>query len=58
MLVLSRKEGETIVMTGENGTVITVTIRQTGTNVSVGIEAPQSIKILRGEHFENRPKAA
>jgi carbon storage regulator CsrA len=58
MLVLSRTEGETIVITGADGSEVTILICRTGTNVSVGIEAPASVKILRGELVEKRPKAA
>lgn len=46
MLVLSRKIGEKLVI-GDN---ITVTInRISGNRVTVGIEAPGSVKIVRGE---------
>ncbi len=46
MLVLSRKEGEKIVI-GDN---IVVTInRLSGNRVAVGIEAPREVSIVRGE---------
>ena len=46
MLVLSRKEGERLVI-GDN---ITVTInRISGNRVTVGIEAPREVRIVRGE---------
>jgi carbon storage regulator len=46
MLVLSRKVGEKLVI-GDN---ITVTInRISGNRVTIGIEAPGSVKIVRGE---------
>ena len=48
MLVLSRKVTETIHI----GNEITVTITRIGpTSVRVGIEAPASYDIKRGEHF-------
>lgn len=46
MLVLSRKEGETL-MIGDDIKVSIQRIR--GNVVSVGIEAPQQVKVLRGE---------
>lgn len=46
MLVLSRKEGEKIVI--DDNIVITVN-RIVGQRVSIGIEAPPDIKISRGE---------
>lgn len=46
MLVLSRKIGEQIVMTG--GIVLTV-VRVTGDRVKLGIEAPDAIRVNRKE---------
>ena len=46
MLVLSRKEGEQLVI-GDN-IVLTVN-RINGNRVSIGIEAPRDIRIVRGE---------
>lgn len=46
MLVLSRKVGEKIVI-GDNVTV--VINRIVGNRISVGIEAPQNVRIVRGE---------
>jgi len=46
MLVLSRKLGERIVV-GDN--VEIVINRITGNRVSIGIEAPDDVKIIRGE---------
>ncbi|MBS0209952.1 MAG: carbon storage regulator [Planctomycetes bacterium] len=46
MLVLSRKVGEKIVI--DHRVVITVT-RISGGRVSVGIEAPNGVHIIRGE---------
>jgi carbon storage regulator len=58
MLVLSRKVGEKLVI-GEN---IVVTInRISGNRVTIGIEAPGSVKIVRGElerHDDLRPVLA
>lgn len=46
MLVLSRKAGDRIVI-GDN---IVVTInRVQGQRVSVGVEAPRAVKVVRGE---------
>ena len=46
MLVLSRKVGERIVI-GDNITVVVQ--RVSGGRVSLAIEAPQDVRILRGE---------
>ncbi len=46
MLVLSRKEGEKLVI-GENITV--VVSRVAGNRVTLGIEAPADVRIIRGE---------
>ncbi len=46
MLVLSRKVGETIVI-GE-GITVRVT-RISGTRVTLGVEAPTDVRIVRGE---------
>ena len=46
MLVLSRKLGERIVV-GDN--IQIVINRITGNRVSIGIEAPDDVKIMRGE---------
>jgi carbon storage regulator len=46
MLVLSRKPGEKVVI----GTGITVTVMaMTGNKVRLGIDAPDQVRILRGE---------
>jgi len=46
MLVLSRKEGEKLVI-GDNITLVISKIA--GNRVTVGIEAPADVKIVRGE---------
>ena len=46
MLVLSRKTGEKIVI-GDNITV--VVNRVSGSRISLGIEAPADVRIVRGE---------
>ncbi|MFM7074241.1 MAG: carbon storage regulator [Planctomycetota bacterium] len=46
MLVLSRKVGEKIVI-GDN---ITITlVRMAGNRVSIGVEAPDQVRVIRGE---------
>lgn len=55
MLVLSRKPGEKLVIDGR----ITITItRIAGNRVTVGIEAPDDVRIVRSEleMFKHRPK--
>ena len=52
MLVLSRKEGETLII----GDDIRVTIAQVrGNRVKVGVDAPSSVQIKRGE-LAQRPE--
>ena len=46
MLVLSRKEGERLVI-GDN-VVVTVN-RISGNRITLGIEAPRDVRIVRGE---------
>lgn len=53
MLVLSRKEGEKLVI-GDNITL--VVSRISGNRVTVGIEAPVDVKIMRGELAEEVAK--
>jgi carbon storage regulator len=49
MLVLSRKIGERLVIT-KDGVEITVVIsRIAGNRVTIGIEAPDDVRIMRGE---------
>ena len=52
MLVLSRKEGEKLVIDGN--IVITIN-RIAGHRVSIGIEAPPDIRVTRGELQEHLP---
>ena len=54
MLVLSRKVGDKLVIDG-NITVEVVKIQ--GNRISLGIVAPSTVKILRGELTEQRAKA-
>ena len=54
MLVLSRKAGEKIVV---DGSITVEVIRMKGNRVTLGITAPESVKILRGE-LNNRPTPA
>lgn len=51
MLVLSRKEGEAILI-GDDIKIIILTL--VGSRVRVGIEAPDGVKILRGELKKNK----
>lgn len=53
MLILSRKEGETIVIQGG----IKLQIREIrGSRVQIGIEAPENVQVRRGElESKSRP---
>jgi carbon storage regulator len=46
MLVLTRKEGEAIVIGGEVKIIVS---KVAGNRVSISIEAPKDVKILRAE---------
>jgi carbon storage regulator len=52
MLVLSRKVGERIRIAAD--IVVVVTAIQ-GDRIKIGIEAPKSVRVLRGELREIRP---
>lgn len=50
MLVLTRKKGDSIIITCPCGTEIVVTIQETNAGrASVGVEAPKEVGILRQE---------
>lgn len=49
MLVLSRKTQQTIVITAGSERITVVIVEQRGETVRVGIDAPRSIAINRGE---------
>ena len=55
MLVLSRKEGEQLMIGDE--VVLTIN-RISGNRVAIGIEAPRSIRIVRGELKRHEVAAA
>jgi carbon storage regulator len=46
MLVLSRKEGERLVI-GDNITIVVSKV--SGNRVTIGIEAPSEVRVVRGE---------
>lgn len=54
MLVLTRKRGQSILL-GENIEVTVLDVN--GDSVKIGISAPQSIKILRKELYEEIKRA-
>ncbi len=51
MLVLSRKEGEKLVIGGNR---IVEVVRVHGNRITLGIEAPSNVKILRSELSQPR----
>lgn len=52
MLVLSRKAGEKLVI---DGNITVEIIRVNGNRITIGIEAPANVKILRSELNEIAP---
>jgi carbon storage regulator CsrA len=57
MLVLTRKTSQSIVLTCEESEVRLKIIRVGRDKVSVGVEAPLNVKILRAELEGERPAA-
>lgn len=53
MLVLTRKIGDRIVI---DGNIIVEVIKIQGVRVTLGIEAPPSVKILRSELIDPKPE--
>ena len=58
MLILSRKTGQSLILTTDAGEVIEVMISdiRSGPTVRVGIEAPKSVQIWRKEVYEEVKK--
>lgn len=54
MLVLTRKDGEEIVIGGSGDVVLRLRVIRCGNGkVRLGIEAPESVPVLRGELWES-----
>ncbi len=54
MLVLSRRVGESIILTGLGDSDITITVTDIfGGKVKIGIDAPNEVKILRHELLDD-----
>lgn len=49
MLILARKEGESIVIDGD---IVVTILKIGGASMKIGIDAPDEVKILRNEIFE------
>lgn len=55
MLLLSRKEGESIILNLPNGDQVRICLTQyNGVQTKVGIDAPPNVQILREELIGNR----
>lgn len=50
MLVLSRRKDEDIVIETSDGPITVKVVKVGSTYVSIGVEAPKTVKIKRGEH--------
>jgi carbon storage regulator len=57
MLVLTRKTSQSIVLTCEESEVRLKIIRVGRDKVSLGVEAPPNVKVLRSELRDDRPAA-
>jgi carbon storage regulator len=55
MLVLGRSRGDRIVL--DNGVVITV-VDVRGHTVRIGVEAPESVRIVRGELIQEKDRGS
>jgi carbon storage regulator len=53
MLVLSRREGEALILNTSDGEIVVSIELLQGRQVKVGIEAPQSVRVLRDELVED-----
>ena len=50
MLVVSRKEGESIILKTDTGETVTISLtKYQGAQTRVGIAAPESVRIFRSE---------
>jgi carbon storage regulator CsrA len=49
MLKLTRREGEALILTTSDGEIVVSLERLSGSQVKLGIEAPKSVRVLRGE---------
>lgn len=58
MLVITRREGESITVISPEGTEIEITLVQDGTAARIGIQAPKDCKILRTELLEEAENEA
>lgn len=55
MLVISRREGESVVLAGPDGTRIFVhVVRHRSGRYALGIEAPDDVLVLRGELYREK----
>ena len=52
MLVITRREGESITVISPDGMEFEITLVQDGKAARIGIQAPKDYKILRTELFE------
>jgi carbon storage regulator len=52
MLVLSRREGEALFLNASDGEIVVSVELLYGSQVKIGIDAPQSVRVLRDELVE------
>lgn len=57
MLVLSRRVGESIQIPVAEGMITIRIVAFNGNQVRVGVEAPQSVQILRDDMVHKKPRA-
>jgi carbon storage regulator len=55
MLVLSRREGEAIILETSDGPITIRLTEYNGSQTRIGVEAPRSVKVLREELLEESP---
>ena len=58
MLVITRREGESITVISPDGKEIEITLTRDGNNARIGVQAPQDYKIVRTELIEEKPNAS
>ncbi|MCB1788877.1 MAG: carbon storage regulator [Gammaproteobacteria bacterium] len=55
MLVVGRREGESIIIETTDGPIVVSLERLQGTQARIGIEAPEQVKVLRHELARTAP---
>lgn len=55
MLIIGRKQSQTVTLYTSEGPIVVKIAKVRGSKVLVGIEAPENVKVLRGELDDRTP---